>query len=167
MIFHQNNQSELFIQACHPLVIFPWWPGGFVGVDRLSGAHRCVFKLRVMRGQTAGTLIWSCWRHTGLEEPPKLLCRISSRSSAVRVCHASCMHTSSPGKGAQAHVLAVRMKAPKHVLFVHHPLNWGNTCPQTWSGASCSNEQCDDHLENTLKKVPYKSCQNISKIRLK
>lgn len=28
-----------------------------------------------------------------------------------------------------------------------------NMCPQTWSGASSSNEQYD-HLENTLKKVP-------------
>lgn len=158
MTFHQNIQRELSIQGCHPLVIFPWWPGGFVGVDRLSGARRCFFKLRVMRGQTARTLIWSCWRQTGLWRTAKT--PLQNQLKVISSVSFSCL--------MHAHIITWKRtpnarfgypdEGTKHVLFVHQPLNRGNPrenmCPQTWSGASCSNEQYDDHLENTLKKVP-------------
>lgn len=149
---------------------FPMMTWCFVGVDRLSGAHRCFFKLRVMRGQTARTLIWSCWRHAGLWRTAKTplqnwLKVISSEgfSCLMRADIITWKRTPSARFGFSD-------EGTKHVLFLRHPLNRGspreNMWPQTWSGASCSNEQFDDHLENTLKKVPLLKWPKFFKIPL-
>lgn len=165
MTFHQNNQREQSIHGCHPLVIFPWGPGGFVGVDRLSEAHRCVFKLRVMRGQTARTLIWICWRHSSLwrtaKTPLQNELKVINSEGLSCLLHANII-TWERTPDARFGYLG---EGPKHVLFAHHPLNRDspaeNMWPQTWSRASCNNELNDDLLENTPKKVPYKNGQNI------